>query len=170
MLDPNADVYQLIQEAARALFAEGMSSTARLAVLLILAVSMARRFLAPRVPFFATDHGAVLLTLATGLLGGLGNALVAGSAMSWGVVAAAFGLSLKAAGGYTALKKAALPLLAKAAEHGPLWWRWVARLLHGVLAGAVAADNRAKAAGDAAVAAKPATGVEGIVGKPRDVR
>lgn len=168
MFDPNADVYSLIQEVARALFAEGMSNTARLAVLLMLLVTVARRWLAPRFPFFATDHGAVLLTLATGLAAGVSNALVAGSAMSWGVVAAAFGLSLKAAGGYTALKKAALPLLERASKRGPAWWRWLAGMLLSILRGAVSADKKATDAGDAAVAAKPSTGAEGIVGKPTE--
>lgn len=169
MFDPNADLIPLIQEAARLLFAEGMSNTARLAVVLMLAVTLARRWLAPRYPFFATDHGAVLLTLATGVFGGVATALVGGSAMSWGMVAAAFGLSLKAAGGYTAIRKALLPLLERAAGVGPAWWQWLAGVLVAFLRGAVNADAKAKAAGDAAVEAKPSSGVEGIVGKPRDV-
>lgn len=169
MFDPNLDLFALLQEAASALFAEGMSNTARVAVLLMLLVAVARRYLAPRFPFFKSDIGAVILTLGAGLAGGVANALVAGSAMSWGVVAAAFGLSLKAAGGYTALKKAALPLLEAASKRGPAWWRWVAGMLHAALAGAVAAERKATDAGDAAVEAKPSTGVEGITGKPRDV-
>ncbi len=166
MFDPTSDLWPLVQSVAQALLSEGMSGTVRVAVALILVVALARKALAPRFAFLRSDLGAVSLTVGMGLTCGVANALVAGSAMSWGLLWAAFGVSVQAAGGYSVIKKALLPLLEKLSGYpyiGP-----VAKFLALVLAGSLAV-KKAEAAGQAAVDAKPSTGVAGVVGAPKDI-
>jgi hypothetical protein len=83
---------------------------------LVAAVFGARKFLTPRVPFFASDSGGVLLTFLGALGGGLATALAAGENMSWVLALASAKVAFVAMGGYSALKKAFMPLY-RAARH-----------------------------------------------------
>ena len=169
-LDPNQDVWVLLQEGAKLLMSAGMSGSVKVAVILMLVIALTRKLLAPKVAFLRSDLGAVLLTIGVGVAAGVANALVAGSALSWGLLGGAFTLSLKAAGGYTMLKKAALPVLLKMADKapGPLGWVFKAAAM-ALGAFGIEATKKAEAAGDEAVKNNPPSGVAGVIGGPKDV-
>lgn len=162
MFDSSQDLWPLLQEAAKAVFAAAGAGNWSLVVALALmaVVAAARKYGAKYVPFLGTDTGGVLTLLAMSVVCGVANALVAGGAMSWGLLLTALGVAWKAAGGFVLLKKLAalaLPLL-------PSWLRGPLELVLGLLGAGKKAEALAKEAGAAAVKAKPATGITGIVG------
>ncbi len=79
---------------------------------LVACVFAARKLLAPKVPFLASDAGGVLLAFAGALGGALASAFAAGEAPSWALALVAAKVAFVAMGGYAALKKLAAPLVA----------------------------------------------------------
>ena len=168
-IDPNQDLWPLIQEAAAILMSSGMSGSVKIAVLLMVAISLVRKVLGPKVAFLRSDLGAVILTVGVGMAAAVANALIAGSVLSWGVLGAAFTLSLQAAGGYTMLKKSLLPVLVALEGKLPNSMSWIFKLVtlsFGMFG--IEATKKAMEAGAAAVEANPPGGVGAIVGEPRN--
>lgn len=139
------------------------------AALLILAIALTRRYLAPHWAFLGTDAGGALLTLVGSLGAGLAT-VVAGGPLTVSGAWTAVTIAVGAAGGYTILNKLLSPLEAKA----PAWMQPIFRLVTWIFdevapgnPGAVAASA---AAGDAAVAAKPAQGAASSVGEVTELK
>lgn len=157
-----ATLLDLARPVAEALLSGNPGLAAALA--LVLAAAIARRYLAPKVPFFASDVGGALLVLV-GSFGGAAAAAITGGA-SWSLALAwtALKIATAAAGGYSLAK----PLILWAAEKSPSWLKPVFALVLWVFEkGSPVA--KAEAAGAAAVAANPAPGAESITGPHRDV-
>lgn len=143
------------------------------ALALVVVCGAIRAYLAPRVPFFRTDAGGTLLLLLASFGGAVATLLAAAglTAPTWQLCVAAFGVAASAAGGYTMVKRLALPVLAWLERLSPPWLKPLFQLvpwLFDVITGA-GAVRKAEDAGAAAVAAKPSTGAAGVVGTPRDV-
>ena len=88
-------------------------------LLLIGLVFALRKYVAPKVPFLASDSGGVLLAFVGGFGLALKDHFSLGQAFSWAAMVAAAKLSFWAMGGYVALKKFAMPLLLRL-------WGWLA--------------------------------------------
>lgn len=132
----------------------------------IMLVGLLRKYGGSRFPFLMTDHGGAILVLVTSFFGAISTALMAGAMPTLALAWTALGVAVTAAGGYSLVKKLLAPLVPKA----PAWLRPVLNVVLWFF------DRRsdqtlkaAKKAGDAAVAANPPTGVDGVVGKPTDV-
>lgn len=119
----------------------------------------------PKLEEFAnSEHGAPLLVLigsyggalATGLLAAGTNSLTL--ALAW----TAFQVALGAAGGYTLVKKLAIPVLRKIANKAPSWMKPLFSLLFWAFEKPTPTET-AEQAGDDAVKVSPATGVDGVV-------
>lgn len=76
---------------------------------LAIAVFWARKALARRWPWIASDRGGVLSLLVGGTLGGVAIALLGGQALGLGVVFAAAKVAFTAAGGFSVLRKLIWP-------------------------------------------------------------
>lgn len=144
-----------VLELARPVFDAVMAGQYPLAaaLALVLLVAVARKWLAPRVPFFGSDAGGALLALAGSFGGAVATALLAGATLSWSVAWTALGVAFTAAGGYSLVKRLGGALLARI----PLP-NWLKTLLDSALWIFSSPVERAEAAGAAAVAEKPAGG------------
>jgi hypothetical protein len=68
-------------------------------------VFVARKYLAPKVPFLATGRGGALLVMVTSLAGAIANAVLAGAPFNVGLLLKAAGVAFTAAGGFAMAKK-----------------------------------------------------------------
>lgn len=75
-----------------------------LALALIAAVYLVRRFIAKKVPFFGTQAGGAVLTMMSSFAGALASSLLAGQAFSPMLALAALKIGFSAAGGWTLVK------------------------------------------------------------------
>lgn len=113
------DLQTLAQMAFEAATRGGLSWQNLLAVgALVGVVALLRLFLAPRVPFFATPEGGILLNVLVSGFAATVTALCGGAAFTWGLLGASLVMSWKAAGGWTLLKNLvplvlSLPFIAK---------------------------------------------------------
>lgn len=80
------------------------------AALLVAAVFLVRKYVAPKVPFLASDLGGGLLVILGSAAGAVAAALQSGGGFTWALAIAALKVSFMAAGGYSLLKKALVPL------------------------------------------------------------
>lgn len=144
---------------------DGKPGLAAMLALVVVAAG-AQKWLAPRVPFFATSLGAALIVLV-GSFGGAAAALLSGGA-TWSL--ALVWTALKVAAGAAGIRGLAKPLVQWAAGHAPAWIRPLFTLVLWALEKKPGATVTAEAAGDAAVAAKPAPGAEAVTGAHREVR
>jgi hypothetical protein len=135
------------------------------ALVLVLCVSLARRYAGSRFPWIMSDVGGALLTLLGAFGGAAATALMAGTAPSIGLAVTAFGVAFAASGGYSMVKRLGVPLLRKLQDKAPAWMRPVFGLVLWWF-GKPDAVATAEAAGDAAVEATPGPGIEGVTGKP----
>ena len=130
------------------------------AVVVMLLVVLARKLGAKKFPWLAGDAAGVALAFVMSAAGVLATALAADSPMSWALMLGALKIAWSAMGGYVAAKKLLLPLLRKVPYLGAL--------LPAASDPAVVVAEAEKAGADA-VAAKPSTGVSGVLGEPKDV-
>ncbi len=137
---------------------------------LVFLVAAIRKYHGARWPFLNTDAGGALLTLIASFGGAMatGMAATGAKALTFGLAWASVGIAVMAAGGYSLIKKLLVdPLLASAwyNSKAPTWFKSVMSLVLWIF---VRPDPvvEAEVAGNAAVAAKPAGGVEAVVGKP----
>lgn len=138
------------------------------ALALVLTVGLASKYGAKRFPVLATGPGKALLVLVGAFGGALATAATAATAPSLALMWTAAKVAFFAAGGYSLVSSLVGPLVTKA----PAWLR---PFLDMVLwffnrKPTAAAVAKAEAAGNAAVAAKPSTGVAGFVGEPKDIQ
>lgn len=140
------------------------------AMALVLAVAVLRKYGAKRWPFLASDAGGSLLALLGSFGGAVGTALMAGAAISGGLLWSAAGIAFAASGGYTLVKRLLVdPVLKPLFDKAPGWLKPVLNLALWVFGRTTAVED-AKAAGAKAVAAKPAKGIVSIVSKPKNVK
>lgn len=137
------------------------------ALLVVALVAVVKRYFSG-VKFVHSDAGGALLALITAAAAASATALAApGATFSLGLLKSALLIGVGAAGGYTVLKDLfvdpiLVPFLSKRS-----WGAPVLLVINFVFShGASAADTKAAAAaaGEAAVTAKPATGVAGATG------
>jgi H+/Cl- antiporter ClcA len=90
------------------------------ALVVVLAVYVLRKFGGEFIPFFRTDRGGAVLVLAFSLAGAVANALTAGAPLSGGLLLAALQVGLTAAGGFTLIKRLLFggPVIAEAEKAG----------------------------------------------------
>ena len=124
------------------------------AAVLMAATWGARKYLAPKVPWLASDAGGVALALLLAFFGALVTAGPS-AAFSWALLAASAKVAIAAMGGYSGLRKLVVPLL-----------RWLAGKVG--LGGAAAKIAAAEKAGEDAVKKSPSPGA-GAAGKPTEV-
>ncbi len=116
------------------------------------------------------DVGGSLLVLLGAYGGALATAILAAGtggvtpALAWVALKVAIG----AAGGYTMLKKLVMPLIRKLADVVPAWMKPILTMVLWAFDRATPVEAAEKAGADA-VAAKPATGAEGVVGNGTDI-
>jgi hypothetical protein len=136
------------------------------ALALVLVVAAARKYGASRWAFLGTDAGGSLLVLLGAFGGAVASAALGGASWSLDLLWTALKVAAGAAGGYSLIKRLLLPLVEKL----PPWLSWVAYPLQLVLWVFESRGKAATAAGERALRAKPSTGIEGVTGKPRDLR
>lgn len=150
-------------------FASGRPAYAAAMVLVVL-VAAARKYGASRIPFLHSDLGGSLLAL----LGSFGGALVTalaipGATVTTGLMWTACTVAVAAAGGYSLIKRLLVdPVLRPLAAKAPAALQPVFQLVFWIFDGPDQAA--AKAAGDAAVKAKPGAGLNSVTGKPTNVK
>lgn len=137
---------------------------------LILAAAGARRYLAPKVPFFATAAGAVVLVF----VGAYGGAVITGlaaagtSTLTATLAYAALKVALAASGGYAALR----PIIVDLVEPFVVSRFPFLKPLFDLLSWAFDSSDvvkQAEHAGDDAVVKTPGTGASGVVGTPTEI-
>jgi len=136
---------------------------------LVLAVAAFKRYAPGKAGEFArTDVGGVLTTFGMSFFGACANALLAfkgWAGISFGMMKMAGGIGFLAIGGYVGVKKLIIPVLRKYQSKFPSWMGPAFTLIY-FLFDKPDAIKEAEAAGDKAVADKPAQGAEAITGKP----
>lgn len=85
------------------------------AILAIGAVWALRKFGGRYLPFLKTDRGGALLTLATGVVGGIGHALLTDAPVTAELLSDGLAVGVTAAGGYVIVKRIIWPSDAKKA-------------------------------------------------------
>lgn len=147
---------------------------------LVLSVALVKRY-APEWKglrkFVHSDPGGVLTTFLMSYFGAFGTAAAA-TGSGWAgltlAVAKTSGLvALAAIGGYVGVKKFLLPLLQPLMNKAPSWMQPLFTFVFWAFDKKLAAaetERKADEAGDAAVADKPSTGVDGVLGAPTDVK
>ncbi len=133
------------------------------ALALVFAAAVARRYGGKHWAFLNTQVGSSL-TVLVGAFGGAAAVPLATASLSTAIVWSALKVAFYAAGGYSLAK----PLVQWLATRAPAWAQGPLALVLWLFnkPDKVAAAERA---GDVAVAAKPAQGLQGITGAPRDV-
>lgn len=122
--------------------------------------------------FVHGDVGGTLLTLVGSFGGAMATTLAAGETPSWAMSKTALMIAVGAAGGYAMIKKLLVEPLRNSDWYQTKAPSWLKAILSVVMWVFDKPDPTAQAerAGNAAVADKPASGVEGVVGKPTDVQ
>ncbi len=135
---------------------------------LVLCVGLFKRYAPAKAQEWAhSDVGGSILVLAGSFGGALATGLVAAgtNALTPGLAWMALKVALAAAGGYSLIKKLLGPLVAKA----PAWMQPILGMLMWVF-DSKPAITKAEEAGKEAVEAKPAAGIEGVVGSSTEVK
>lgn len=125
----------------------------------------------PKLDAFAnSDHGGALLVLVGAYGGALATGLVASglSSLTLALAWAALKVAVGAAGGYSLVKKLVLPVLRKIADKAPSWAKPIFTLVFWAFEKTTPTEQ-AEQAGDDAVKANPASGADGVIGKPTDI-
>ncbi len=128
---------------------------------LILATTAAKRYLPGKAGEWVNgDYGQPLTVVAIAFGGAAAATLVAmgpGAVLTGTLAWASLKIAASAAGGYALLKTLLVPFLLKLEPKAPAWLKWIFPMLLWAFSKPTAKAAAAKA-GDAAVAAKPATG------------
>lgn len=164
-----------IIDLARPVFDQIMAGhwLAATALALVLAVALLKRYAPGKLgELVHSDAGGALSTLLMAFGGALATATMGGAAWSWSMLWTALTVAVTAAGGYSLIKKLLVePILKPLAANGPLWLKPILAVVLWIFdkkdSGTIEAE--AKAAGDAAVAANPAPGADGVVGEAKDL-
>lgn len=135
------------------------------ALALVLLVALVKRYVAPRVSWMQSDIAAAGMTLLAAFGASLGASLGAGNGITWAIVKTAAAVGAAAAGGYSLLK----PFVVWLASKAPAWAQPILSVIMWVFDKPTAVDV-AKKDGDAAVAATPSSGADGVIGKSTEVK
>ncbi len=140
---------------------------------LVVVVALIKRY-APEAfglrKFVYSDIGGALLTLFASFGGAMATALASGAGASWATVKTALYIAFGAAGGYSLIKRLIVdPILRPMAAKAPSWSQPIFMVVFWMF-DRPTAIQAAEVAGDAAVAAKPAAGVDGVTGAPDEVQ
>lgn len=115
------------------------------ALVLVLAVAVAKRYGAPRYSWLRSDSGGALLVLLGSMGATLSATLAGGAALSWDMVWRALSIAVTAAGGYTVVKHLLIvPLLAPLAAKLPARFQAWARAVLWIFDGQPAAPAEGK--------------------------
>lgn len=107
------DLQDLAQKTLEAFASGALPWTALIPIVVLVAIVAGLKYLlAPKVPFFATPEGGLVLNVVSSAIATVVAALLGGTAFTWALLGTSFILTLKAAGGWALLKRF-LPLLLK---------------------------------------------------------
>lgn len=141
---------------------------------LVLVVALVKRYLGPKVPWLHSDVGGSLLTLTGAFGGAMATSLAGGGPVTWSLAKSAIAVGVTAAGGYALIKKLIIePLIKPLRAKLPPWAQPIFSVVLWIFDkpdAAAQVEASASAAGDAAVAANPGTGVSGAVGTPTEIK
>jgi hypothetical protein len=150
-------------DMARPIFDEIMKGhyIASAALTLVLSVALLKRYAPGKLGTFVhSDAGGSLSTLLMSFGGALATATIGGAPWTWGMMWTAGGVAVTAAGGYVMFKKLIVePILKPLSKKTPAWMAPAWGLVFWLFDKKVNELEAAQKAGDAAVAANPATGV-----------
>lgn len=140
------------------------------ALALVLSVALLKRYSGTGKvgTFVHSDVGGALTTLTMAFFGAIATATAAGATWHWSMLSTAGYVAFIAAGGYALVKKLVVPLLKKLQPKLPAWTAPFFTLVYFIFDKPDAITTAVKA-GDDAVKATPATGADGVTGKPTDV-
>lgn len=135
------------------------------ALALVLLVTLARSY-APKAWKLDTDAGGTALTFLGSLGTAVAAAIAAGTLPGWGLMSSALVFAASASGGYTAMRRLAVPVLRWVESKVPAKIRPLVSPLFNIVLWAFERSGaqtiaKAEAAGEAAVQAKPAEGAAG---------
>jgi len=149
-------------------FAHGQKLYAGMLALVAL-VALAKRYLAPRVPFLQSDAGGAAMALLGSFGAAMATSLASGVGVSFAMVKTALWIAVGAAGGYSLIKKLVVePLLRPLAKKAPAWMQPLFYVLFWAFDRPTAVEQ-AEADGASAVAAHPGEGLDAVTGAPDDV-
>lgn len=167
----DVSILDLARPIYDALASHQYSLTAMLVIVLL--VALTKRYLGDKVPWLHSDAGGSALVLVGTMASAMAAGLLApGATITWMLLKTAALTGVSAAGGYAMIKNLLItPFLKPLAAKAPAWLQPIFNLVfaffdHPPLAPVAIAIK----AGDAAVAAAPATGADGIVGTSTEVK
>jgi hypothetical protein len=141
------------------------------ALAIVLLVALVKRYAGPKVPWLHTDAGGSTLVLAGSTATAAAAALAApGATVSLALMKTSLMIGVAAAGGFSIVKALLIePLLKPLQAKLPAWAQPIMQVVMWIF------DKpdpiaEATAAGNAAVAASPSTGVAGVSGKSTEVK
>lgn len=170
MLPDSGSVWEMLRPVYDA-FASGHRLYAGM-LALVLVVALLKRY-APEAwgvrKFVYSDIGGALLTLFGAFGGAMAASLAGGAGVSWDMVKTALYIAFGAAGGYSLIKRLIVdPILRPLSLKAPSWMLPAFMIIFWIFDRPTAIQS-AESAGDAAVAASPPTGIEGVTGKADEV-
>lgn len=132
----------------------------------VVLVALVKRYLAPKFPWLNSDAGGSAMALLAAFGTALASALAApGATVSLAVLESALLVGVGAAGGYAVIKNLIIdPILVPLEAKAPNWAKPILALVLWIFDKGQAALDESVDAGNAAVAAKPATGIAGASG------
>lgn len=137
---------------------------------LVAAVALAKRYMPGKAGAWMNGkYGQPLTVLVMSFGGAMATAISAGTMPGWPMVKTAALIAAAAAGGYSMIKTLLIePFLRPWAAKAPTWIKWAFDMVLWIF-DKPAPIAKAEAAGQAAVDANPAGGVEAVTGKAREV-
>lgn len=142
------------------------------ALALVVFCALVRKYgpsISPRMNWVKGDVGGALLVFFGSLGGAAATALAAGTAPSLALLVLATKVAFAASGGYSLVKRIAVPSLEWLAMRSPQWLHWAFDLALWVFNRNTAIAIAEKAGKDA-VQANPAGGVAAVIGTPKEVQ
>lgn len=166
-IDPNSNTLD-IAKAVYDAFSGGHYAYAA-AIGVILVVALVKRYLVPREHWLQSETWQLVLMLVGADAAAMAAGLAGGGPVSWSLIWSSFLVGVGAAGGFAVLEKLLAPVLTKIQGKLPAWAQPILSLVlwvfdHGQAAEQAQVEAKAVAAGDAAVAAKPAQGAAAVTG------
>lgn len=131
------------------------------ALALVVLVAAARKYGTKIWPFLGTRGGALWLVLLGSFFGAIATALGAGQALSLALGIAAVKVAVGAAGGHAMIRQVL--------KWGIRKWPKLGAALKPIMWVFEKPADKAKEAGDKAVAENPSEGITGVIGEPEDI-
>lgn len=135
------------------------------ALALVAAVALISKFGKVRFPWLASGPAKAALVLVGSFGGALGTAALGGASFSVALLWTAVKVAIAASGGYSLLKE----ILGAVAPHLPKWMQPIVSLVRSLFDRPDPAVQVTEV-GEAAVVAKPSTGIAGVIKTPKSVK